>query len=280
MIGKAKRPGMLAFLLVASGLSVGAAPDPASSPIEHARLVGATWLDGELFHVQGLELEPNRVWVTSIDRGNRKAYLHQFDRASGKFLRRIELTDGKRYHPGGISISGRSLWVPIAEMRPRSSAVLLEIDTQTLQVLRRIEVNDHLGCVAVLGQMLVAGNWDSRRFHVIDLAEPTRRTTVPNPSRTAFQDIKFVGNQLVAAGTRSLWSGTLDWIDWPDLKVARSLRAGAIGPVRPFGRGGAYTSEGMAIEGRDLYVVPEDGPSRLFHFRLSEAVVNGNGTAG
>jgi hypothetical protein len=24
----------------------------------------------------------------------------------------------------------------------------------------------------------------------------------------------------------------------------------------------------MAIEGRDLYLVPEDGPSRMFHFRL------------
>lgn len=280
MIGKAKRLGMMAFLLVGSGLSVAAAPDPASSPIEHARLVGTTRLDGELFHVQGLELEATRVWVTSIDRRSRKAYLHQFDRASGKFLRRIELTDGKRYHPGGISISGRSLWVPVAEMRPRSSTVLMEIDTQSLQVLRRIEVSDHLGCVAVSGGMLVAGNWDSRQFHIIDLADPGKLKTVDNPSRTAFQDIKFVGDQLVAAGTRSLWSGTLDWIDWPGLKVTRSLRSGAIGPVRPFGRGGAYTSEGMAIEGRDLYVVPEDGPSRLFHFQLSEKVIAGNGAAG
>lgn len=273
MNGKAKRAGLVAFLLLASGLTVGAAPDRENGPIEQARLVRAMPLQGELFHVQGLELEATRVWVTSIDRKNRKAFLHLFDRASGTFLRRIELTDGARYHPGGISISGRSLWVPVAEMRPRSTSVLLEIDTESLQVLRRIEVNDHLGCVAVTGGTLVAGNWDSCQFHIIDLADPSRLRTVTNPSRTAFQDIKFVGNQLVAAGTRSLWSGTLDWIDWPGLKVTRSLRSGAVGPVRPFGRGGAYTSEGMAIEGRDLYVVPEDGPSRLFHFRLSDAAV-------
>lgn len=275
MFHKAKRPGLIAFLLLASSLTVGAAPNSESGPIEQAKLVGTTQLDGELFHVQGLELDATRVWVTSIDRRNRKAFLHQFERASGKFVRRIELTDGTRYHPGGISISGGSLWVPVAEMRPRSSAVLLEIDMETMQVLRRIAVNDHLGCVAVSGQMLVAGNWDSRQFHIIDLTDPTKLRTVNNPSQTAFQDIKFVGNQLVAAGSRSLWSGTLDWIDWPGLKVTRSLRAGAVGPVRPFGRGGAYTSEGMAIEGRDLYVVPEDGPSRLFHFRLSDAVVAG-----
>ena len=80
--------------------------------------------------------------------------------------------------------------------------------------------------------------------------------------------MKIVGGQLVAAGHRSLWSGTLDWIDLPSMKLARTLRAGAVGPVRPIGRGGPYTGEGMAIEGRDLYLVPEDGPSRLFRFRL------------
>ncbi|WP_343520632.1 hypothetical protein [Sphingomonas sp.] len=26
----------------------------------------------------------------------------------------------------------------------------------------------------------------------------------------------------------------------------------------------------MAIEGRDLHLVPEDGPSRMFHFRLDD----------
>ena len=67
-----------------------------------------------------------------------------------------------------------------------------------------------------------------------------------------------------------MWSGAVDWIDWPSMKVTRTLRAGAIGPIRPVGRGGPYTGEGMAIEGRDLYVVPEDGPSRMFHFKLDD----------
>lgn len=26
----------------------------------------------------------------------------------------------------------------------------------------------------------------------------------------------------------------------------------------------------MAIEGRDLYLVPEDGPGRMFHFKLED----------
>jgi len=269
MIGKAVRSGLPLLALVT--LSTAAAPDRFDGPVEDAQLVRALRLDGELFHVQGLELERTRIWVTSVDEANRKAYLHEFDRRTGRFLRRLELTDGARYHPGGISLSGRSIWVPVAEYRARSSAILVEVDADTLQVRRRIPVADHLGFVAASGHTLVAGNWDGRLLYVFDLSKNAPPRIAPNPSATRHQDMKFVGDQLVAGGAITPWSGAVDWIDWPSMKVARTLRAGAIGPIRPIGRGGPYTGEGMAIEGRDLYLVPEDGPSRMFHFRLEDA---------
>lgn len=270
MIRKTLRSSMTGFVLMMSSLLVAAAPDRLDSPIEHAQLLGALDLQGELFHVQGLELAGRRIWVTSIDHASRKAYIHEFDRGTGKLLRRRELTDGARYHPGGISLSGGSIWVPVAEMKPNSSAILLELDADSLAVRRKIHVPDHLGCVAASENTLVAGNWDSKSLYIFDLNDPSRTRTVPNPSATQYQDMKFVDGQLVAGGTRTPWSGTVDWIDWPSMKVARTLQAGAIGPIRPVGRGGPYTGEGMAIEGRDLYVVPEDGPSRMFHFQLDE----------
>lgn len=271
MIRKAIRFGFTAALLVLSSLSTAAGPAPFDGEIEHARLLGTLKLDGELFHVQGLALDSGRIWVTSLDQHSRKGYIHEFQRATGRFLRRLELTDGLRYHPGGISMSGGSIWVPVAEMRPHSSAVLVEIDAERLQIRRKIHVADHLGCVAASDDSLVAGNWDSRLLYVFDLAGKKPVRTVQNPSRTRFQDMKFADGQLVAGGALGLWNGTLDWIDPASMKVSQTLRAGAIGPVRPFGRGGPYTGEGMAIEGRDLYVVPEDGPSRLFHFKLDDA---------
>lgn len=270
MIRLTMRSGVTGLLLLLSSLSVAAAPDRFYGGIEDARLLGALKLDGELFHVQGLEVEGRRLWVTSVDRASHRGYIHEFDRQTGRFLRRLELTDGARYHPGGLSIFGRSIWVPVAENRPNSSAALVEIDADTLRVRRRIHVADHLGCLAVSGRKLIAGNWNSRLLYVIDLEDGAPTRVVPNPTRTRYQDMKFVDGQLVAGGYRSLWSGTVDWIDWPSMKVNRTLRAGAIGPVRPFGRGGPFTGEGMAIDGRELYVVPEDGPSRLFHFRLND----------
>jgi hypothetical protein len=270
MIRKTMRSSLTGFVLMMSSLLVAAAPDRFDRPIEHAQLLGALNLEGELFHVQGLELDGDRIWVTSVDHRSRKAYIHEFHRRTGKLLRRRELTDGARYHPGGISLSGGAIWVPVAEMKPNSSAVLVELDAESLAVRRRIHVPDHLGCVAASGNTLVAGNWDSKLLYLFDLRKPARARTVQNPSATQYQDMKFVNGQLVAGGTRTLWSGTVDWIDLPSMTLVRTLQAGAVGPIRPLGRGGPYTGEGMAIEGRDLYVIPEDGPSRLFHFRLDE----------
>ncbi len=268
MIRKTMRSTMAGFLLVLSSLAVAAAPYEFSGAIEHARLVGTHQLHGELFHVQGLALERDRIWVTSVDETTRMGYLHEFDRRTGKFLRRLDLTDGARYHPGGISMSGRSIWIAVAEYRPNSSATLVEVDADTLQVRRKINLADHLGFVAASDRHLVAGNWDSKLLYIFDLSGNAPVRTVPNPSATRYQDMKFVDGHLVAGGSLTLWSGAVDWIDWPSMKLTRTLRAGAVGPIRPVGRGGPYTGEGMAIEGRDLYLVPEDGPSRLFHFRV------------
>jgi hypothetical protein len=268
MTGKRIWLGGALGLLLLSSLSVAASPDRFDGAVERARLGDTLKLDGELFHVQGLEVSGAHIWVTSVDEANRKGYLHQFDRATGRFLRRLEVTDGARYHPGGISIAGKSIWVPVAEYRPDSSAVLIEIDADSLAVRRRIAVADHLGCVAASGTTLVAGNWGSRLLYVIDLAAGGPPRAVPNPSSTQYQDMKFVGGQLVAGGSRTLWSGAVEWIDWPSMKLVRSLRSGPVGLVRPLGRGGAYTGEGMAVAGRDLYLLPEDGPSRVFRFTL------------
>ena len=264
MTRKRIRSTLTALSLLLLGLTAATAQQEISEPVENGQLVDILPLDGELFHVQGVDLDSRRIWITSVDLTARKAYLHEFDRRTGKALRRLELTDGPRYHPGGFSLHGNSIWVAIAEMRPNSSATLAEIDTDTLQIRRRIHVADHLGCVAVSGDTLIAGNWDSRLLRIFDLPSGKQVRAVPSPSATAYQDIKLVGGQLVASGVVTPLSGTIDWIDLPSMKLARSSHTGVTDRARP------YTGEGMALKGRDLFLVPEDGPSRLFHFRLRD----------
>ena len=241
--------------------------------IEHAQLIGALRLKGQLFHVQGVAIDGDHVWVTSVDKPHHRGYLHEFDRTTGAFLRRIELTDGARYHPGGISItdrstSGRSIWVPVAEMTRSSSAVLVEVDADTMAVRRTIAVADHIGCIAASPTTLIAGNWDSKLLYVFDLAGDAPVRTVANPSLTKFQDMKLIDGQLVAGGSLNRKGGTIDWIDWPSLKLVRTLRSGNTRRTQFLGKTRPYTAEGMTLDGRELYLVPQDGPSRMFHFRL------------
>ena len=261
------------MVLCSQALPIGpahAAPQAPVNGIENAQLLGTLVLQGKLFHVQGVDLDSQHIWVTSVDIWNHRGYLHEFDRATGAFVRQLELTDGPRYHPGGISIANHAIWVPVAEYRSKSSAVLEEIDPDTLQIRRRIRVPDHLGCVAVSGTDLVAGNWDSKRLYIIDLNGQAPMHTVRNPSPTRYQDMKFVDGRLVAGGYRNRHGGTIDWIDYPSMKLVHTLRSGATARVKPFNHAKPYTGEGMTLQGRELYVLPEDGPSRLFHFRLGE----------
>jgi len=278
MIRKAIQAAVTVMAFLLSNFPAPAAQSERIGGIEHARLLGTLHLQGELFHVQGVDLDSQNIWVTSVDVRRHRGYIHQFDRANGKFLRRLELTDGARYHPGGFSISDHSIWVPVAEYKPHSSTVLVEIAADTLQIRRKIHVADHLGCVAVSNHFLIAGNWDSKRLYIFDLSNGGQMRVVRNPTGTRYQDMKFIDGQLVAGGLLARHSGTIDWIDFPAMKLVRTLRTGATDRVEPHTRAKAYTGEGMTLRGRELHVLPEDGPSRLFHFRLDDnAHLAGNG---
>lgn len=271
MIRKCLFKAAITLGLCVPGAAFAAIPRPFDGrSIEHAHKIGSIHLDGQLFHVQGVEIDGGNVLVTSADLKHRRGYIDEFDRFSGKFVRRLELTDGIRFHPGGISISGRSIWIPISEPRPHSTSVLVEIDADTFAVRRRIAVADHLGCVAASDRQLIAGNWNSTMFYIFDLNSAGLPRTHSNPTLTRYQDIKFVGNELIASGQLGRHRGTIDWIDPASMRLIKSLRAGTLGRDWPFSHARAYTAEGMALQGRDLYLVPEDGPSRLFHFELDK----------
>jgi len=230
--------------------------------IENATLKETHNLDGDLHHVQGLDLDRDHFWVTSVDAAGHKGYLDQFNRATAKFERRIDVTDGPRFHPGGFSIHGDFIWVPVAEYKPHSTAVLEEIDKRTLAIKRKLPVADHIGCLAVTNDNLIAGNWDARQFYVLDFSGKQLRV-VENTETNHYQDMKFVNGMLIASGVFNRTSGAIDWLQWPSLKLMRRLHSGATD------RGALYTQEAMALQSRDLYLVPEDGPSRLFHFVLN-----------
>jgi Family of unknown function (DUF6454) len=97
---------------------------------------------GETFYVSAVEVISSTVrngtttdalYDFSIDRstGTGRGWLFKFD-VAGHLLGQIELTDGAKYHPGGIDYDGRFIWVPVSEYRPNSRSNIYRVDPETL----------------------------------------------------------------------------------------------------------------------------------------------------
>jgi hypothetical protein len=140
--------------------------------------------DFDVFHPQAMEVTEDRIYLSSVeilvptarypepvdgyDRtpGVGKGHLFVMDR-EGNLLRDIEITDGHRYHPGGIDLRGETLYLPVAEYRPNSSANVYKVDVNTFEVTKMFSVSDHLGGVVYDEGVnrIVGQSWGSRRFY-------------------------------------------------------------------------------------------------------------------
>jgi hypothetical protein len=225
------------------------------------QLLRSVELEGDTYHVQGVDFNNQSLWVTSVDTTASKGRLHEFSLATGKMERTEEIQDGARFHPGGIASDEQSIWIPVAEYRRTSTSVIQRRNKRTLQLEFAFSVSDHIGCVAVTPDYLIGGNWDSLEFYVWDHSGKLLRT-VSNETHNAYQDMKFDGRYIVASGLLSDGSGAIDWIDFPSFHLVHRVKAERTDRQVPF------TREGMAIRGSQLLLLPEDSPSRAFIFRM------------
>jgi hypothetical protein len=220
-------------------------------------IVEALTIPANLHHVQGIDVEGDMLWVSSVDKATRKGFLYKLDRHTGHILAQAEVQAGDKFHPGGLTLDGDDLWLPVAEYRRASTAQIQRRDKRTLRLLASFEVNDHIGCIAASRTRLYGGNWDTREIYEWTKAgkQLARRN---NNAGTRYQDMKFVKDQLVAAGLRAKGKGAIDWLDPRTLEPVRREE------LQTTDRGVVYTNEGMTLRNGTIYLLPEDAPSRLF----------------
>jgi hypothetical protein len=212
-------------------------------------------------HVQGIDTDGVHLWVTSVERAARKGYLQEFAVADGRLERTIEVQDGDRFHPGGIATDKDSIWLPVAEYRAKSSAVIQRRSKRTLAVEFQFPVPDHIGCIAVTPDFLIGGNWDSREFYIWDHQGKLLRK-VASTTGNGYQDLKFHSGQLVASGLLPGGRAAIDLLDGLSMSLVHRL------PMASTDRGQPLTREGMTVFEDRLWLLPEDGDSRLFVFEL------------
>lgn len=218
-------------------------------------------LQADLPHVQGIDVERGVLWVSSVNARTRKGFVSRFDIATGKLLNQVEVQEGARFHPGGLTLDGDSIWVPVAEYDRDGPTTIQRRDKRTLALISSFDVNDHIGCLAANRSGLVGGNWDSRILYRWNRAGQELAKT-PNPGKTSYQDLKIVGGSLLGSGNYSRQQGAVEWLDLKDYRIKRKVTAGLTD------RGVTYTHEGMTLRNGRLYLLPEDGPSRLFIFLM------------
>ncbi len=215
-------------------------------------------LNAVLDHPQGITPSADgATWfVTSVLRDEKKGLLAAFRASDGMLLRRVEVQDGPRYHPGGLGRLGDTLWLPVAEYTRASTSVVQARDTGTLALRSQFPVQDHIGAVAVTSGALIGCNWDARTFYEWTF-EGAQTRVVEHDGAARYQDLHWAGEALLAAGLLGD-TGVVDLLDWPSLDLRERMVVGKTD------RGVVLTHEGMAVAGQDLLLLPEDDPSRVF----------------
>jgi hypothetical protein len=243
---------------VSAALALSSAAQPVPEGPAPVRVLA---LQTRTAHVQGIDTDGVHLWVTSVDRATRKGYLQEFAVADGRLERSVEVQDGARFHPGGIAADADSIWIPVAEYRASSTAVIQRRSKRTLALDFQFPVPDHIGCVAVTPQLIIGGNWDSRDFYVWDHRGKLIRK-VAATSGNAYQDMKVHDGQLVASGLLSGGRAAVDWLEISAMTLIHRVPLGNTDRSLPL------TREGMTVFENRLWLLPEDGDSRLFVFDL------------
>lgn len=252
-------------------------------------LVDTIPLEFPTHHPQGLAIVDDRLFMSSVeiiepterfdepvdgyDRTPGAGAGHVFAMTrDGELLDDIAIGEGDVYHPGGIDFDGTDVWVPVAEYRPDSAAIVYRLDPETLTVTEEFRYPDHVGGVVrdPDSELLFGVTWGSRRF-VTWTTSGAPLAAVANPSHLIdWQDCQFVGDGMqLCSGVTGLATAEagadyeLGGMALIDLVKGDTLNAV---PIPLFSSAGhVVTRNPVAVEVDGdvlrLFAAPDDGPS-------------------
>jgi hypothetical protein len=252
-------------------------------------LVDRVAVSFKTFHPQGMVRIGDTFYVSSVEVRNRAAgdgvgHLFVINRA-GQLIKDLTLGEGPIYHPGGIDYDGTDIWVPVAEYRPDSRAIVYRVSPETLSPTKVLTVDDHIGAIVhdVATHSLHGASWGSRRFYrwMLDAqgrvaGEPTRRL---NPSHYVdYQDCKSAGaGRMLCTGVTEIRRGPdtpafrLGGLELIDLTDARPLYQVPVLLWTPDGH--AMTQNPAWFEpmpaGLRGYFMPEDDTSTIYIYDVA-----------
>ncbi len=257
---------------------------------------GAIRLKFRTFHPQGMVRIGDTFFISSVevrtppsrltpargghdrDAGAGVGHLFRVG-ADGALLGDLVLGEGSIYHPGGLDFDGRFLWVPVAEYRPDSRALLYRIDPATMRARQVLRVADHIGALAFdrRSRTLHGVSWGSRRFYSWrvegDVLRPRGGPTLNPEHYIDYQDCHGVGaGRMLCGGLAGYRTSPeapafqLGGLDLVDLASGRPVWQAPVQLWSPSGRPMTQNAVFVEARGRSLraYFLPDDDESTLF----------------
>jgi hypothetical protein len=204
-------------------------------------------------HVQGLAVTDDFIFFTSVDRQKAAGYIFKLDRKTGKLLLKRNLTRNLSIHPSGIDFDGKYIWVALAVYAERSMATVMSLDPDTLKIVTKFDVKDHIGAVACDGDTVIGANWDAVQFYFWTKSGKSIEKR-DSPTGIAYQDCDGMNGFLMCVG-----GGFLDWIDIKKWKLAKRFE---VGKSRT---GSSLSREGVAYHDGHVFFLPDDGTDALIY---------------
>jgi hypothetical protein len=176
---------------------------------------GSLRLGFDTHHPQGMEVIGDRIYLSSVeiierpekypepvdghDRSPGRGVGHLFVlEKDGTLVKDVVLGQGDMYHPGGLDVDGDgTVWVPVAEYRPDSRAVIYRLDPQTLEPRKMFTVEDHVGGVVRDQETgrLVGQSWGSRRFYEWSTTGRQKARWLNDSHFVDYQDCEYVATR-------------------------------------------------------------------------------------
>jgi hypothetical protein len=180
------------------------------------KLVSSIPIKFPTFHPQGMVKIGDTFYVSSVDKDKGAGHVFKID-GGGNLLADLPMGEGAIYHPGGIDYDGTSIWVPLAEYRPDSRAIVYRVDPKTMKATEVLRFADHIGAIVhnTDDHTLHGVSWGSRRFYrwTLDaMGRVTNAGVAPEKLRTLntsfyldYQDCKYAGaRRMVCTGVTEM----------------------------------------------------------------------------
>jgi hypothetical protein len=235
-----------------------ALPEPVAAADSLSRVSAWPPFGFDAFHVQGLEVTSDFIFFTSVDKMKAAGWIFKLDRRTMKLLRKRNLARLLDIHPSGIDYDGENVWLAMAVYSESSSATVMALDPETLKIVKKFDVKDHIGAVARDGNLVIGANWDAKQFYFWN-TDGIFIEKRESPTGAGYQDCKGASGFLMCGG-----GGYLDWIDIKNWKLVKRFEI-----KEESDAGNSIVREGSCLlDGRVLFL-PDDGPgARVYEYKF------------